>query len=1115
VTCTFTNVKKGHVVVTKVTDPVDNVTTFSLHAQGTGTITAPANRSIQSGTPQDFEVTPGTYRVGELAQAGWDITGNTCQGLVVAAGATVPCTITNTKKGSIKIVKNTSGGDTTFNFSVAGPNSYTASPSILTSGGTGETTLSDVSAGSGYSVSETALAGWDLTASSCDNGTPASFSVPAGATVTCTFTNVKKGHVVVTKVTDPVDNVTTFSLHAEGTGSITAPANRSIQSGTPQDFEVTPGTYRVGELAQAGWDITGNTCQGLVVAAGATVPCTITNTKKGHVVVTKVTNPANDPTSFSIHAEGTGSITAPANRSIQSGTPQDFEVTPGTYRVGELAQAGWDITGNTCQGLAVAAGATVPCTITNTKKGHVVVTKVTEPTSDPTTFSITASGSGTITPPAATTITAAAPVSFEVTPGTYAVAETPLAGWVMSNNTCTGLVVVAGGSQGCTITNKKDTDNDGIPDSIDCDPLFKDNVIVDPGNVVPATFTGIRVATLQAAVIAASDNDVISMYANTTENVIISTSNGSGGKDLRIVGCGHKITSAAPQNANLPVITVEVSAGKNDGDTGQGEADIHIEDLSVLKGSTGFLIQTSKASSNNTSTLLKSIRSDQNGPSNGTGAGTAANPGNGVNIVGDGNEVRGANSIGTNSGDGIQVTGNSNMLKTNRITSNKVDGIDVTGKSNTINANKVGEKGVGNKGNGILVTCPAATTNCANTINENDVFGNSLLGIKVTGNMNLVFKNDVGEDTKGNLGGGILITGDSNLLGQALNENSVFENGGIGISVVGNKNMISKNDVGDTGKGNTGGGIKVAGSGNMVDQNNVFANTGDGISTTGSTAANPNQITNNAVGDRGKGNTGDGLMAGVAADVGNIIHDNTIYANSKLGMNLAGSSGQIYANSVGDTSKGNLTGGITCASCNSNVFGTVTSPNNIFANTGNGLKITGDSNMIVNNNVGDSGKGNTGDGIDVVGKGNTIDQNDVFANGKSTFTGDGINVSGGTAALPNVISNNTVGSGGKGNFGNGIVVANAGNGITNPVEIIGNTTRANGLNGVNVTGTAQQLQNNVSGGSGAYPGGQDNRKCEFLVPSNTNFNTGGNTANGALIAGAVNSAFPTACQGTP
>ena len=193
-------------------------------------------------------------------------------------------------------------------------------------------------------------------------------SLVPGDDKTCTITNTHKSHVVVTKVTDPSGDTTSFSIHAEGTGTITGSPNRTISTAATVDYEVTPGTYRVGELAQAGWDITGNTCQGLVVATGATVNCTITNTKKGHVVVTKVTDPVDNSTSFSLHAEGTGTITAPADRSIQSGTPQDFEVTPGTFRVGELAQAGWDQTGNDCHGLVVAAGATVPCTITNTKK---------------------------------------------------------------------------------------------------------------------------------------------------------------------------------------------------------------------------------------------------------------------------------------------------------------------------------------------------------------------------------------------------------------------------------------------------------------------------------------------------------------------------------------------------------------------------------------------------------------------------------------------------------------------------------------------------------------------------------------------------------------------------
>ena len=51
-----------------------------------------------------------------------------------------------------------------------------------------------------------------------------------------------------------------------------------------------------------------------------------------------------------------------------------------------------------------------------------------------------------------------------------------------------------------------------------------------------------------------------------------------------------------------------------------------------------------------------------------------------------------------------------------------------------------------------------------------------------------------------------------------------------------------------------------------------------------------------------------------------------------------------------------------------------------------------------------------------------------------------------------------------------------------PIEINGNTVRANKLNGIYVRRRGHQLANNVSGGTGTYAsGGQDNGKCEFLV----------------------------------
>ena len=144
-------------------------------------------------------------------------------------------------------------------------------------------------------------------------------------------------------------------------------------------------------------------------------------------------------------------------------------------------------------------------------------------------------------------------------------------------------------------------------------------------------------------------------------------------------------------------------------------------------------------------------------------------------------------------------------------------------------------------------------TGASNTLNENDVFGNTLLGITVTGNMNLVYKNDVGEDGKGNLGGGILITGDSNLLGKAASNQRVREHR-LGIAIVGNNNSLSEMTWATRTRATRATGSTCR---QRVDQNNVFANGGDGIEVSGGTAAKPNVIRNNNVGD--KGNLGNGI----------------------------------------------------------------------------------------------------------------------------------------------------------------------------------------------------------------------------------------------------------------
>jgi hypothetical protein len=1067
--------------------------------------------------------------------------------VALGLGGSATCTINNDDNAPsltlVKTVTNDNGGAKTpadWTLSAAGPTPLSGTTPVASG--------TSFSAGL-YTLSESGPGGYTASAWVCvltgraTQPSPTTVALGLGGSATCTINN-----------DDQVPSLTLVKTVTNDNGGNKAPTDWTLSAAGPTPISgTTPvtssatfsaGVYTLSESGPGGYTasnwvcvLTGRATQPspttVALGLGGSATCTINNDDQAPSLTLNKTVINNNggnktPADWTLSASGPTPLSGPGPTVI---SPSNFSA--GVYTLSESGPAGYSasawvcvLTGRATQNgntLNVGLGGTANCTITNDDIAPTItVIKSLSPASDPGRFNLqidnvavaTNAGNGGSSGPIAVTANTSHTVN-EAPGSTATVPPTVLANYTSTINcgagtiagSTTSVTLLPGQNAICTITNTvNDQDGDGIPDFLDCSPTVFENRVVDPAGIL-AAYPVLRYPTLQAAVIAAADNDVISFYGNTTENVIIGTTTGSGAKDLRIIGCGHKVTASVVTN---PVITVQVSAGAaNDATNAVGaETDIQIEDLSVLHGSIGFLIQTTKPSGVGTSTLLKGIRSDTNGPSFGTGNPTVANPGHGVQIVGDGNEVRGANSIGTNSGDGINLAGNSNLLNTNRIQSNKGDGIDVTGSSNTIVANKVGEKSVGNKGNGILVA------GGSNTINENDVFGNTKTGINVTGGMNLVYKNDVGDAGKGNGQGGILITGDSNLLGKALSENNVFANTGIGVSIIGNKNMLSKNNVGDTGKFNTGIGINVKGFGNMLDQNDVFSNGGDGIDIQGSTAANPNQVTNNAVGDRGKGNGGDGIMAGVAADVGNVIHDNTIYANTGVGLRMAGASAQVYGNSIGDTSKGNVAGGI-ISSGNSNVFGTAPSPNSIFGSTGIGMKITGDSNTIFNNNVGDSGKGNTGDGIDVIGKGNTINQNDVYANGKlvgTTYSGDGINVSGGTAASPNVISNNLVGSGGKGNFGNGILVAGTGDGtlVGGKIEIIGNTTRSNGLIGISVTGTGHQLQNNVSGGSGAYPGGQDNRKCEFTVVTG-NFNAGGNTANGTAFSGT----FPQTCLGTP
>lgn len=112
--------------------------------------------------------------------------------------------------------------------------------------------------------------------------------------------------------------------------------------------------------------------------------------KPGHIIVQKTTIPAADPTSFTIEATGSGTITGGGIGTVTDSTDKDYEVTPGTYSVTETVPTGWSLTSNDCTNINVAAGETKYCTITNAKNGSITIIKDAQPDSTQS-FSFTAS----------------------------------------------------------------------------------------------------------------------------------------------------------------------------------------------------------------------------------------------------------------------------------------------------------------------------------------------------------------------------------------------------------------------------------------------------------------------------------------------------------------------------------------------------------------------------------------------------------------------------------------------------------------------------------------------------------------------------------------------------
>ncbi len=198
ITCTFSNIERGRVLVDKVTDPGDDSTSFDFTLTGGPSSLNQSFSLTNAAVPHDSgPVLPGSgYTVSETVPSDWGLTTSCSNGSPVGnidlgPGEIVTCTFTNTFQiGTIVVEKTTDPSpdptDTTFSFTAGGG----LSPTSFSLKNGQSRTFDDIPVGSGYSVTETVPSDWNLTNAICTDGSPLdNINLGPGETITCTFTN--------------------------------------------------------------------------------------------------------------------------------------------------------------------------------------------------------------------------------------------------------------------------------------------------------------------------------------------------------------------------------------------------------------------------------------------------------------------------------------------------------------------------------------------------------------------------------------------------------------------------------------------------------------------------------------------------------------------------------------------------------------------------------------------------------------------------------------------------------------------------------------------------------------------------------------------------------------
>ncbi len=464
VTCTFTNVKRGVILVDQVTIPAGDPQAFPFSLTGGPDAVSRSFSLTDAAAPYESGlVRAGTYSVAQSpVPAGWDLTGAVCSdgstpgAIHLDPGETVTCVFTDIKRGTIVVDEVTvPGGDPqSFDFTLTGgPGAVSQSFSLTDaapprgSGSLEHGTYALAQAGAGPA--------WDLTGAVCTDGSPVgAIALDPGETVTCTFTNTKRGKILVDLETVPAGDPQAFSLSLDGGPDAVRQTFSLTDTAPPHDSGlVRHGVYATAVTSSIeGWDTTAAACSdgspvgAIALDPGETVTCTFRETRRGRILVDVVTLPAGDPHSFGFSLSGGPDSVNQGFSLTDAAPPHDSApVRPGTYAVTPAASGTeWDLTTSACSdgsrpsAIGLDPGETVTCTFTYTKRGRIVVDEVTLPSGDPQLFVFSLQGG----PDAVSTtfsLTDASPpfTTAPSKPGTYSLSQTdPGDAWDPSGATC-------------------------------------------------------------------------------------------------------------------------------------------------------------------------------------------------------------------------------------------------------------------------------------------------------------------------------------------------------------------------------------------------------------------------------------------------------------------------------------------------------------------------------------------------------------------------------------------------------------------------------------------------------------------------------------------------------